>query len=97
MVSVLYHDYSYLNELFDEINKENRSNCLHISKSIYKNNQEKLKELIVKTAKIVNDNHFNIDPSNYYIEFHKYFVNGKKTPFFNFHQDDGGENQRLSL
>ncbi len=90
MVSVLYHDYSYLNELFDEINKENRSNCLHISKSIYKNNQEKLKELIEYTAKIVTDNHFNIDPSNYYIEFHKYFVNGKKTPFFNFHQDDGG-------
>ena len=47
MVSVLYHDYSYLNELFDEINKENCSNCLSISKSIYKNNQEKLKELIV--------------------------------------------------
>ena len=77
MVSVLYHDYSYLNELFDEINKENCSNCLHISKSIYKNNQEKLKELIKYTAKIVTDNHFNIDPSNYYIEFHKYFVNGK--------------------
>jgi hypothetical protein len=90
MVYVLYHDYSYLNELFDEIYKENRSSCLHISNSIYKKNQEKLKELIENTAKIVNNNHFNIDSSNYYIEFHKYFVNGKKTPFFNFRQDDGG-------
>ena len=90
MISVLYDDYSDMNELFDEIYKKSKSSIIHISNSIYKKNQEKIKELIQKTVKIVSENHFKIDPTNYHIEFHKYFVNGRMTPFFDFHEDDGG-------
>ncbi len=100
MISVLYDEYSNLNELFDEIYKENKSKYLYIShaksskqkynKIVTTNSQENIKNLILNTQKIVTDNNFKINPSNYYVEFHKYIVNGKTKPFFDFHEDDGG-------
>lgn len=100
MISVFYDNYSNLNELFDEIYKEKKSNYIYVSHSdSYKEkyskivstpNQEKIRKLILNTKKIVSNTHFNINPSTYYVEFHKYFVNGKTKPFFGFHQDDGG-------
>lgn len=100
MISVLYDDYSNLNILFDEIYKENKSKSIYVSNSnshkqkynkiVSTNSYENIQQLIINTQKIVSDNHFNINPSRYYVEFHKYFVNGKTKPFFGFHQDDGG-------
>jgi hypothetical protein len=88
MISVLYDDYSYLNEVFDDYYKENKSKYISISRKDC--NKEAIKELIKDTVKIVNNNHFKINPSNYHIEFHKYIVNDKTKPFFDFHEDDGG-------
>ncbi len=88
MISVLYDDYSNLNEVFDDYYKENKSKYISISQKDF--NKEAIKELIQDTVKIVNNNHFKIDPLEYHIEFHKYIVNGKTKPFFDFHEDDGG-------
>ena len=100
MLSVLYDDYSNLNELFDEIYKENKSKYIYIShsnsnKSSYNkivsiNNKDNIEKLILNTITKVSNNNYKINPSNYYIEFHKYFVNGKTKSFFDFHKDDGG-------
>jgi len=88
MLSVLYFDYSILNEVFDDYYKENKSKYINISKADF--NKEAIKELIQNTIKIVFNNNFKINPSKYYIEFHKYIVNGNTKPFFDFHEDDGG-------
>jgi adenylate kinase family enzyme len=100
IISVFYDDYSNLNELFDEIYKSKKSDYIYVSHSdLYKEkyskivspqNQEKIRKLILDTKKIINDTSFAINPARYYVEFHKYFVNGKTKPFFGFHQDDGG-------
>ncbi len=87
MISVVYDDYSNLNELFDDYYKEKKSTYIQISK---KDNNEKIIEFIQNTVKIVSNNNFRINPSKYYIEFHKYIVNGKTKPFFDFHEDDYG-------
>ena len=53
-------------------------------------NKTYLKQLIQNTQNIASSHNFNIDPNNYYVEFHKYFVNGKTIPFTDFHEDDYG-------
>ncbi len=100
MISVLYNDYSNLNDLFDTIYLKNKSNYIYVSskfsekenynKIINITNQDKIKELIQHTTKIIDQHYFNINSSQYYIEFHKYSVNGKTKAFFNFHKDDRG-------
>ena len=44
MVSVLYDDYSYLNEVFDDIYKETKSKYISIVQKDF--NKEAIKELI---------------------------------------------------
>jgi hypothetical protein len=101
MLSVIYNEYSDLNELFDRIYKENKSKYICVSYTDYNYKQkynkivtthdkENIKYLIMNTQKIVIDKNFKINPSNYYVEFHKYIVNGKTKPFTDFHQDDYG-------
>ncbi len=85
MISVLYDDYSNLNKLFDENYKYNKSKNMYI-----KNTNKDMHELIQNTIKIIDQHYFDINPLRYYIEFHKYIVDGKIKPFFDFHQDDHG-------
>ena len=85
MISVLYDDYSNLNKLFDENYKYNKSHNMYINHSMVNNiNNEDIQELIQNTIKIINQHYFIINPSRYYIEFHKYLVNGKKNHFLIF-------------
>ncbi len=100
MISVIFDDFSHLNDLFDKNHHENKSKYINIlllnnNKEIFDKNvnidtKETIRELIKNTQKILHDNNFKINPSNYFIEFHKYVVNGKSKPFFDFHEDDGG-------
>jgi hypothetical protein len=100
MISVLYDDYSNLNELFDKIYEGNKSKYLYISqadsykerynKIVNVNYKENLKDLIQNTKDIVSSHNFKINPSTYYVEFHKYVINGKTKSFFDFHKDDYG-------
>jgi len=103
MISVLYDDdYSKLNILFDKIYQPKKSNYVYVSYSTSKkekynkkididmDNKTYLKQLIQNTQNIASSHNFNIDPNNYYVEFHKYFVNGKTIPFTDFHEDDYG-------
>jgi hypothetical protein len=77
MISILYDDYY----------KENKSKYIYIIRKDF--NKEAIKELIQNTIKIVSNTRFKIDPLEYYIEFHKYFVNGNTKSFFDFHKDYG--------
>jgi hypothetical protein len=100
MLSVIYDDYSSLVDFFDNIYGDSKKNCLIISdlhktkeyyhKSVNTSNKENIKKLIQNTVKIVTSNGFKINPSRYYVEFHKYNVNGKTKPFADFHEDDEG-------
>jgi hypothetical protein len=98
MLSVIYDDYSGLVDFFDNIYGDSNKNCLIIldvhktkeyyHKSVNIGDKENIKKLIQNTVKIVGDNGFKINPSMYYVEFHKYNVNGKTKPFADFHEDD---------
>ncbi len=100
MISVLYDDYSNLEQLFDEIYTEKKSKCIYVSRSnsnkqkynkiVSTQSYQNIQQLIINTQQILSDTHFTINPSRYYLEFQKYFVNGKTKPFFDFHQDDHG-------
>ena len=104
MTKVLYNNFSYLTTLFDELYKVDRNDCFSIMN--YENGnvrhfndtddiKEKVISVIKDTVKIVEKTDYTINPEKCYVELHKYVVNGKTEPFFDFHEDDyGGVNYK---
>ena len=72
----------FINEYFDEETIEDRPKLIKLNSEI--NN------LILDTKKIMEQNEFKINEDQFYVEFHKYSIQGKYQSMFDWHKDDNG-------
>ena len=72
----------FINEYFDEETVEFRPKLINLNSEI--------SNLILDTKKLMEQNKFKINEERFYVEFHKYNIQGQYQPMFDWHEDDNG-------
>ena len=72
----------FIDEYFDKETIEDRPKLINLNSEI--NN------LIQETKKLMEHNDFKINEDQFYVEFHKYNIQGKYKSVFDWHEDDKG-------